>query len=203
MFKNIKRHLNRKNLKDESFSFLFDDPFTDEYVCFDVESTGLNPKIDDIISIAAVKIKGNKILSSQKFERLVSTDKSMSAKNIEIHRLRVCDLEFGEEVELVIKDFLYFIGSRKLVGYYLEFDVNMVNKYLKKMLGISLPNEQIEVSAIYYDQKIEFIPQGHVDLRFDAIMKDLDLPIMSKHDALNDAIMTAMIFLKLNYQKMR
>jgi DNA polymerase-3 subunit epsilon len=201
MFAKIRRNLNQKRLKDDRYNFLFDKPPDNEYICFDVESTGLDPKADDIISIAAVKIKGNKILSSQKFERLVNTDKSLSAKNIEIHRLRVCDLEYGEDIKSVIEDFLHFIGSRKLVGYYLEFDVSMVNKYLRNMLGITLPNEQIEVSAIYYDQKIEFIPQGHVDLRFDIIMKDLKLPMMSKHDSLNDAIMTAMIFLKLKFRR--
>ena len=38
-----------------------------------------------------------------------------------------------------------------------------------------------------------------VDLRFDTILKKLDIPILGKHDALNDALMTAMIFLKLAY----
>lgn len=77
----------------------------------------------------------------------------------------------------------------------------MINKYLKPRLGIVLPNRQIEVSALYYDYKIGRIPQGNVDLRFDTIMQTLDLPRMSRHNALNDALMTAMIFIKLNYLK--
>ncbi|WP_456485657.1 hypothetical protein [Hydrogenimonas sp.] len=90
-----------------------------------------------------------------------------------------------------------------MVGYYLEFDVAMLNKYARRLLGIALPNRQIEVSAIYYDKKIGTIPQGHVDLRFDTILSDLDIPRLGKHDALNDAIMTAMIFLKLKHWKKR
>jgi DNA polymerase-3 subunit epsilon len=101
----------------------------------------------------------------------------------------------------VIPEFLKFIGSRTLVGYYLEFDVAMINKYVKPMYGIKLPNKQIEVSEIYYDQKIEFIPQGNIDLRFDTILKDCGIPNMGAHNAVNDAIMTAMIFLKLNAKK--
>ena len=73
----------------------------------------------------------------------------------------------------------------------------MVNKYLKNLIGITLPNYQIEVSALYFDHKIEKIPQGNIDLRFDTIMKELELPRMGKHDAINDAVMTAMIFLKI------
>ena len=76
----------------------------------------------------------------------------------------------------------------------------MINKYLKPQLGITLPNKDYEVSAIYYDWKIEKIPQSNIDLRFDSIMRDLDIPILGKHDAYNDAIMTAMIFLKLKNQ---
>jgi len=73
----------------------------------------------------------------------------------------------------------------------------MINKYFKKLSGTTLPNKQIEVSAFYYDYKIGLIPQGFVDLRFDSILKDLDIPTFGKHYALNDAIMTALIFLKL------
>ena len=173
----------------------------DEYICFDVETTGLDTKKDDIISIGAVKIKDNKILTSQKFERFVKPKRVLNEDSIKIHRIRCCDLEDASDIDEVIEDFLAFIGNRKLVGYYLEFDVAMTNRVLKPRIGITLPNEQIEVSALYYDYKIEFIPQGNVDLRFDTIMKELQLPFMGKHDALNDAIMTAMIFVKLNNRK--
>ncbi len=154
--------------------------------------------MDDIISIGAVLIKDNKILTSQKFERFVKPKKELSQESIKIHRIRECDLEEAEDIDKVIEEFLEFIGNRKLVGYYLEFDMAMVNRYIKPKIGIKLPNKQIEVSATYYDYKIEFIPQGNVDLRFDTILRELKLPIMGKHDALNDAIMTAMIFIKLN-----
>jgi DNA polymerase-3 subunit epsilon len=100
-------------------------------------------------------------------------------------------------VEEAVERFLYYIGNRKLAGYYLEFDVAMINKYTKKMLGITLPNRQVEVSALYYDKKLKRIPQGNIDLRFDTILKDLSLPRLKAHNALNDAVMTAMMYLKL------
>jgi DNA polymerase-3 subunit epsilon len=77
----------------------------------------------------------------------------------------------------------------------------MINKYLKPKLGINLPNKSYEVSAIYHDYKIELIPQGYIDLRFNSIMENLDIPFMGKHDAYNDALMTSMIFLKLKNTK--
>ena len=49
------------------------------------------------------------------------------------------------------------------------------------MFGITLPNKKEEVSALYYDKKIVRIPQGNIDLRFDTILKDLDITNTSRH----------------------
>ena len=197
MFDRIKNYFNHRRLKDAKFDFLFDDYTGEEYICFDCETTGLDPQKDDIISIGAVKIQNGRVLTSQKFERFVKPETKLQAESIKIHHIRQCDVEDAKDIEEVIEEFLYFIGNRPLVGYYLEFDVAMINKYVKPRLGIKLPNKQLEVSAIYHDKKIGLIPQGVIDLRFDSIMKDLGLPILGKHDAINDAIMTAMMFVKL------
>ena len=192
---------NFSKLKDDEFKFLFDVNESDEYVVFDTETTGLNPKKDEILSIGAVKIKNNKILTSQTFEIYLKNINEISAKSIEIHGIRPCDLQNATDVEAGVKEFLKFIGSSTLIGYYLEFDVAMINKYIKPMLGITLPNKMIEVSEIYFEKKITLIPQGNIDLRFDTILKDYDIPNMGVHNAVNDAIMTAMIYLKLTKTK--
>ena len=145
-------------------------------------------------------IKNNTIVSSKKFVKFVKPKTKLQAEAIKVHHIRECDLENAEEIDDVIVEFLEFIGNRKLVGYFLEFDMAMINKYLKPKLGITLPNDAIEVSAIYHDFKIEAIPQSHIDLRFDTILRELQIPSLGKHDAYNDAIMTAMIFLKLKNQ---
>lgn len=197
MFKRFLKQLNRKKLRDEQYAFLFDAPPCDEVVVFDTETTGLNPKKDEILSIGAVIVKENKILTSQKFELFVKPTRDINEESIKIHQIRNIDLQNGLESHDAIMQFLHFIGSRPLVGYYIEFDAKMVNKYVKTLLGISLPNKQIEVSGIYHDKKMKLIPDGTIDLRFDVMMKDLGLPIFGKHDALNDAVMTAMMYIKL------
>lgn len=201
MFGGLRKKWNRKHLTDERFAFLFDEPHKDEVIVFDCETTGLNPKVDDIISIGAVKIKGNKILTNEALHIMVEQKKQISHESITIHHIRHCDLVDAIPIEEAIETFLNYIGSRKLVGYYLEFDVAMINKYIKPMFGIKLPNLQEEVSAIYYDKKIAMIPEGNIDLRFDTILEDLALPNLRAHDALNDAVMTAMMYLKLQHVK--
>lgn len=197
MFDAFIKNWNKRKLTNPKYEYLFEPYEGDEYICFDCETTGLNPKIDDIISIGAVKIKGNTILSSQKFERFIKPKTKLEGNSIKIHQIRECDLVDAKDIDEVIYEFLDFIGNRPLVGYYLEFDVAMINKYTKSKIGIKLPNKQIEVSALYFDKVIGKIPQGNIDLRFNTIMKKLELPMMGKHDAINDAIMTSMIFLKL------
>ena len=200
MFRQIKNHFNKKKLTNPKYEHLFEKPLQDEYICFDCETTGLDVKKDDIISIGAVLIKNNTIVSSQKFVRFIKPKTKLQEDAIKVHHIREIDLEDAHEMEEVIEEFLDFIGNRRLVGYFLEFDVAMVNKYIKKHIGITLPNKTYEVSAIYHDWKIEKIPQSNIDLRFDTIMNDLKIPAFGKHDALNDAIMTSMMFLKLKNQ---
>lgn len=201
MFRKLKQSWNRRKLTDERFAFLFDEPNNDEIVVFDCETTGLDPKNDEILSIGAVKIRGDRILTDEAMHLYVKPEQGIDHKSIAIHQIRHCDLKDALEPKEAIDRFLEFIGNRKLVGYYLEFDVAMINKYIKKMYGITLPNFQVEVSELYYEKRIHAIPQGNIDLRFDTILKTLSLPKLPAHDALNDAVMTAMMYLKLQHVK--
>jgi DNA polymerase-3 subunit epsilon len=176
----------------------------DEVVAFDCETTGLDVAKDDIITIAAVKIRGNRILASEKFEAIARPDAKMSADAIKVHRLREADVEGGQLIFQVLPDFLHFVRGRPLVGYYLEFDVAMVDKYLVQLKGIELPNPMIEVSALYYERKYGDAPPGtQIDLSFARIIEDLKLPMLDQHDAFNDALMTAMMYVALRDLKAR
>jgi DNA polymerase III subunit epsilon len=94
-----------------------------------------------------------------------------------------------------------FIGSRPLVGYYLEFDVAMIDRAVFPRLGMGLPQPKIEVSAMFYDWQRRRLPPYHehaqIDLRFATMMQALELPTTQAHDALNDAVMAALAFIKL------
>lgn len=200
----LKRLVHRARLRDPAWRFLFEPGPDDEVVAFDCETTGLNVAKDDIITIAAVKIRGNRILTSERFEAVARPDAKLKTEAIKVHRLLESDVEQGGRIAQIIPDFLRFVGGRPLVGYYLEFDVAMVDKYLKPLLGVQLPNPMIEVSELYYDRKYGNAPPGvHVDLTFAHILADLGLPALDQHDAFNDAIMTAEIYVALKDMKER
>ena len=127
----------------------------------------------------------------------VKPSKEVTEESIKIHQIRPIDLENAVEPKVAIIKLLEFMGNRPIVGYYIRFDIAMISKYTKKYIGISLPNHQIEVSSMYFKTRKRSSDYEFVDLKFDTIMKELDIPELGKHDALNDALMTSMIFLKL------
>ena len=201
MFTNLYRRFNRRRLKDQNYAFLFEPPPVAEVVSLDCETDSLNPNKAQLLSLGAVRIQDNKILLSQKLELVVKPVTQIAAASIKVHGLRHCDVANGLLPAEAVLTLLDFIGSRPLVGYYLEFDIAIINKYLQPMLGITLPNAQLDVSGLYYQNKLKRfrpdLPLPHIDLRFDTIMRDLGLPIQGKHNAFNDALMTAMIYVKL------
>jgi DNA polymerase III subunit epsilon len=73
----------------------------------------------------------------------------------------------------------------------------MLNKLVKPLLGIPLPQPVIEVSGLYYDHKFRKNQDGFIDLSFKQILEDLNIPVRDAHDAFNDALMTALMFIKL------
>ena len=176
----------------------------EEVVAIDCETTGLNVRADDIITIAAIKIRGNRILTSERFEAVLRPDASMQVEAIKVHRQRQIDVAHGSVIRKVLPKLLHFVGGRPLVGYYVDFDIAMLDKYILPFIGIELPNPRIEVSALYYERKYGDAPANTaIDLSFAAILKDLAIPPLAQHDAFNDALMSAMMYVTLRDLKDR
>lgn len=206
-FKNLKREWLLYHLGDPAFRFMFDAPPDNEWVSLDCETTGLNVRTDEIISIGAVRIVGNRIMTSERLELLVRPERRVSAESVRVHRLRERDVAQGLPIDVAMKQLMHFIGSRPLVGYFLQFDMAMLNRAIWPILGQGLPQPRIEVSALYYDYKykelsrLSRVENPDIDLRFDTLMRDLELPQREAHDALNDAVMAALAFIKLRHLK--
>ena len=198
-----KRDWQKKRLRDPRWALLFEPPPPNEWVSLDCETTGLNVRQDEIIAIGATRIVGRRIVTRERLELLVRPEGDVPAASVAVHRLRAQDVAHGLPLAEAMEQLLMFIGSRPLVGYFLEFDVAMINRALRRCLGLTLPQPGIEVSALYYDWKFRQLPpyQQHdnadIDLRFATILHELDLPVREAHDALNDAVMAALAFIKL------
>ena len=197
----LKRQWLLYHLGDQRFRFMWDTPPPDEWVALDCETTGLNVASDQIISIGAVRIVGDRLLTSQRLELLVRPSRPISEASVRVHRLRAQDVANGLDPDDAMMRLMHFIGSRPLVGYYLEFDLAMINRAVFPLLGMGLPQPRIEVSALFYDHQQRQLPLAlrgaTIDLRFATLMRTLDLPLRGAHDALGDAVMAGLAFIKL------
>lgn len=204
MLRWLKRRLDLARLKDPRWRALFEEDPAGEVVTVDCETTGFDTQLDDIISISAIRIRGNRILTSQAFNAYVRPEAAMRADAIRVHQLRAVDVESARSMREVLPEFLDFLGGRPLVGYWIDYDAAMIDRYVKSQLGFSLPNRRIEVSGLYYDRKYGDAPQGtQVDLSFAAITRDLGLRTLALHDAFNDALSAGEMYVQLKDMQAR
>jgi DNA polymerase-3 subunit epsilon len=198
MLASLRRAWLRRKLRDPAYGWLYDAYDGDELVSIDCETTSLDIPRAEILSVGAIRLKGDALLTSQRLDILVRPEGELNDRTVTIHHLRAIDLAQGLAWDEATRRVLDFVGNRPLVGYYLEFDVAMLNKYVRRLIGSSLPNQQVEVSRLYHDWRARHLPQGaNIDLRFETIRERLDLPRRAQHDAFNDALLTAMMYLRL------
>ncbi len=90
------------------FASLLQPPPPHEWVALDCETTGLDVRTDEIVSIGAVRIEGDRIVTSERLELLVRPERAVSANSVRIHRLRTQDLAEGLPLSVAVEQLLHF-----------------------------------------------------------------------------------------------
>ncbi|AAC07843.1 3'-5' exonuclease [Aquifex aeolicus] len=160
------------------------------FVVFDCEATELDVKKAKLLSIGAVEVKNLEIDLSKSFYEILKSDEIKAA---EIHGITREDVEkYGKEPKEVIYDFLKYIKGSVLVGYYVKFDVSLVEKYSIKYFQYPIINYKLDLFS--------FVKREYQSGRsLDDLMKELGVEIRARHNALEDAYITALLFLKYVY----
>jgi len=123
-------------------------PISDNYIIFDIETTGLSPYNDKILEIGAIKIIDNKI--SDKFNELVDPERKIPpyiSKKINITDKMVSE---KRKINEVLPDFLEFIGELPLIAHNAKFDIGFLVCSLKN-IGLKLNNPVID--TLYLSRK--------------------------------------------------
>ena len=168
-----------------------------ELVSLDLETTGLDPRTDEILSIAAVPIRAGVVRLSERFACLVQPGRDFDIASIRHHRLRPADVATGLAPPEAVAALLQWLGNRPLLGYHIGFDCAMLNRHAVAITGFVLPNVRLDLLRVYERRLRRARPTGDLDLRFSTLLHDLGIPALASHTALGDATSAALAWLAL------
>jgi DNA polymerase-3 subunit epsilon len=177
-------------------------------VVFDTELTGFNVKRDEIVAIGAVKIRNLQIQCSEIFYALVKPDGHFHTPSTLVHRITPQELRKAESLEDILPRFLEFCGDAVQIGHYLRLDLEFFNAAAKNLLGGAIKTPYLDTMrlAMAYNEVKHGHYYDHGNIRgaytLDALSKEFALPAFSAHNALQDSLQTAYLFLFLT-KKMR
>lgn len=114
----------------------------DNYTIIDIETTGLDPHIDDILEISAIKVKNNEILDS--FSSLINISYYIPEFITELTGITNEMCKNAPNIDKVLLDFYNFIGNDILIGHNINFDINFLYDNLEKHHNLHLQNDFID-----------------------------------------------------------
>lgn len=169
------------------------------WIVFDTETTGLDPSKDKILSIGAVKIKGESILVDESLDIIVNQSMDDTSA-VSIHEITPGKLQSGVSEKEAVLSWLHFIENGILVAHHLNFDQTMINEAMKRIWNVEMSNKGVDTAHIVkkaddYFRDASMIPGKHYGL--DYLCKHFHVPVEDRHTALGDAYTTALLFLKL------
>ncbi|MGQ4878753.1 3'-5' exonuclease [Billgrantia sp. LNSP4103-1] len=198
MFRVLRRASDRRRHADGKYGWLFH-PYTgDELVAIDCETTGVDTRVAEPVSIGAVKVRGDRVLTSESLDLRLKRPATLTGDSIRVHRLRGIDLDEGVSLDEALGSLLDFIGNRPLLGWRLDFDLAILNRQIRPRFGFDLPNSGIDVAQLYHRQQRRSVmePEPRA-LRFETVAESLGVPVMGRNTALGDAVTTALMYLRL------
>lgn len=163
--------------------------FHNELVAIDLETSGLHPRKHEIIEMAAVRLREGQL--AEEFTTLVRPREKIPHLITRLTGLSPADFNDAPAAEEALSQFTAFIGSTPLIAHNAAFDLG----FIRAQPGIRINNQvldTLELSRIV-------CPQAGI-YRLDAITRWLGISSAGYHRALEDARLTARLFIKLDEQ---
>jgi len=160
----------------------------EEFVVFDIETTGLNSHTNKMIEIGAVKIKAGRIID--RYSQLINPGISIPYHITEITSITNEQVANQPKIDEVIGKFVDFIGDAVLVAHNAPFDMGFIKRDIKEYLNIDLENSVIDTLQMARDLFPDFKKYGLGDLN-----KSLGLALEKHHRAVDDSQATANMFI--------
>ncbi|MCS7199158.1 MAG: 3'-5' exonuclease [Caldimicrobium sp.] len=158
------------------------------FVVFDTETTGLDLSEDEPIALGALKIRDFKIELRSKFYELIKPSKALRS-SIKVHGITPSDLEKARSKREVLHDFVSYAKGSILCGFFVYIDFTMLYKIFKEEYKVPFCPPIVDIHYLLED--------SNRSSNLEALVKRFGLPCSIHHNALEDAYMSALLFLKL------
>jgi len=162
------------------------------YTVFDTETTGLEPsKGDEIIQIGAARIVNNRLLRQEIFNQLVDPECPLKPESIPIHGITEEMVRGQPNIDVVLPAFHEFCEDTVLIAHNAAFDMRFL-QLKEERTGIRFAQPVLDtllLSAVVHPNQ-----ESH---KLDVILERLGIAIGTRHNALEDALATGEVFLKL------
>ena len=171
-----------------------DQPFEDEIVCFDIETTGLKVTTEAITEIGAVVLKNGQITDT--FQTFVNPHRRLTPEIIGLTGITDAMLADAPSLKEALTAFLKFVDGRPLAAHNAPFDISFIRAGCKK---VGLPFEPTYIDTLILAQNL--LPELH-KYKLDIVAEHLDLPAFNHHRASDDAGMVGYMLIPF-FERMR
>jgi DNA polymerase III subunit epsilon len=167
----------------------------DTFVVIDLETTGLDPRHDHIVSYGAVPIRDGRVKTSESVYGLVHVPHEVPASSIKFHGLRTQDLDGAPPLAECVAALDELIGHHPVVAHCAWVERSFLRRaFRRSYLPFASPIVDTAVLARRI-LDVDLGPDQAVSLEYAATA--LGLPVHSPHHALGDAVTTASLFIAL------
>ena len=174
----------------------------------DLELTGLDPSVHEIVSFAGIAVSGGRIRPRDSVYRIVRPRRMPDADTIRIHGFLESDLEGAPPLDRALDDLLEALTGRVLVAHAAGIEVGFLRPALEAQ-GLELRNPVVDTANLGRElRRLRAQPplgsSGDGSSRSDEsspglapLARWLGLPVHRPHHAEGDAITTAQVFIAL------
>lgn len=166
------------------------------YVALDIETTGLNPRRDRMLSLGWVVIENNCLWLNTAEQRFIRLDCDIPADSAVIHRITDDQAARGETLNQALAALFAVLAGRVLIAHHAPIERGFLAAVCRRLYGWVPPLRVIDTQVLArraLDRRQ--IVYKASDLRLHALAERYNLPRLNAHNALNDAILTAELFL--------
>ncbi|MBR5126386.1 MAG: PHP domain-containing protein, partial [Oscillospiraceae bacterium] len=163
--------------------------FDQEYVAFDLETTGLSSRTDRIIEIGAVIMKDGREVD--RFQTFVDPERTLERKIVDLTGITDEMLVGAPKIEEVLPKFLDFVGGRVLVAHNSDFDTGFIRAECERQ---GYPYNYTAADTLILSQNL--LPQLN-KFKLNIVADALSLPEFNHHRAADDAVICGLIMANL------